>query len=57
MADTFISGRFVTGVMGYGKFGQKITGIWDIKTSPNGASVLVMTSRHHKGAFDVHLTV
>ena len=25
--------------MGYGIFGQKITGIRDIKTPPNGASV------------------
>jgi len=34
MADTLISGLFVTGTefMGYGIFGQKITGMWEIKT-------------------------
>ena len=32
MADTLISGIFVTRIYGYGIFGQKITGIRDIKT-------------------------
>ena len=30
--------------MGYGIFGQKITGIRDIKTPPNGASVSVLST-------------
>ena len=41
MTDTLISGIFVTGIYGYGIFGQKMTGIRDIKTPPNGASTLL----------------
>ena len=32
--------------MGYGIFGQKITGIRDIKTPPNGASFIVPLISH-----------
>ena len=41
MADTLISGIFVTGIYGYGIFGKKITGMRDTKTPPpNGASFI-----------------